>query len=279
MDFLRFFFKNICNFAAKMTETSMKKTFLGVVSTLIAALVGCGAPVKRPAETDMIAGQQNLPGDSTVYGLACDGCTDTVIVLLPYSGADPDTFHILEAVRGHQLFGHPQIGDRLALLRNRQDTCVADIVIDIDQLTGQWCYEVTPRLRRWAGMSQTEQQAPPPLPDSILSRLLQPRELGFQLNGDFTARPVGTVPRAKSSDERSPVEYPRQKLYHEWRIANGRLLLSETTLDSLGNIVVTGCDTARLVMLRRDSLVLRINDTEQGYYRKKDQQPTANSHD
>ena len=250
----------------------MKKTLFGVVLALVAALVGCKTHERRQAETGIDGSQQNLPGDSTLYGLACDGCTDTIIVLLPYSGADPDTFDILEAMHNHQVFGRPQIGNRLALFRNRQDSCVADIVIDLDQLAGQWCYQVTPRLRRWAGMNQSEQQAPPHMPDSILSKLLQPRELGIQLNGDFTARPIGNVPRPKSSDEVTPVEFPTQKLYREWHIMNGRLLLSETTLDSLGNTVVTDTDTAQLVLLRRDSLVLRINDTEQGYYRKRSEE-------
>ena len=248
----------------------MKKNSFWAVLALLAVLTACGTSSQRQSDLDPSDVLQNQPGDSTFYGLACDGCTDTILIVLPSDGSDPDTFDILEAMRSRQVFGRPQIGDRLALFRNRLDTCVADIVIDIDQLKGQWCYQVTPRLRRWAGMSDSAQQVPPPsMPDSIRRKLFQPRELGIQLNGDGTARPIGSVPRAKSSDERSPVEFPPQKRYHEWRIVNGRLLLNETSLDSLGNTIVTGSDTARLVLLRRDTLVLRIDGVEQGYYRKR----------
>lgn len=32
-----------------------------------------------------------MKGDKTVYGLACEGCNDTVIVLLPLDNSDPVT--------------------------------------------------------------------------------------------------------------------------------------------------------------------------------------------
>ena len=44
--------------------------------------------------------------------------------------------------------------------------------------------------------------------------------------------------------------------------------MSEGARDSLGNITVTNTDTAQLVLLHRDTLVLRFNEGEQGYYRK-----------
>ena len=250
----------------------MKRNVYLVILALIAVIVGCGTSGNQPTENTVIDEQQNLPGDSTRYGLACDGCTDTIVVFLPYSGGDPDTFNILEASRNHQVFGRPQIGDRLALVCNQQDSCVADIVIDLDQLAGQWCYQVKPRLRQRADIDKaTMERMLAAIPDSVMKRLLQPHEQGFTLNGDGTARPVGMTRRATSSDEQSPVEYPHQKHYREWRILNGQLLLSETRRDTLGNSQVVSCDTARLVLLRRDSLVLCIGDTVQGYYRVREE--------
>lgn len=250
----------------------MKKNVYLVILALIAVIVGCGTSGNQPTENTVIDEQQNLPGDSTLYGLACDGCTDTIVVFLPYSGGDPDTFNILNASRQHMVFGHPQIGDRMALVRSQQDSCVADLVIDIDQLTGQWCYQVTPRLRERADIdNETRQRLLATIPDSVMKKLLQPHEQGFTLNGDGTVRPIGMTRRATSSDEQSPVEYPSQKLYREWHILNGQLLLNETRHDSLGNTQVVSSDTALLVLLRRDSLVLRIGNTEQGYYRVREE--------
>ena len=61
---------------------------------------------KGGGEADkVISTEQNMPGDSTVYGLACDGCNDTILVFLPRTGGDPDTFNILGASKQHQVFG------------------------------------------------------------------------------------------------------------------------------------------------------------------------------
>jgi hypothetical protein len=58
------------------------------------------------------------------------------------------------------------------------------------------------------------------------------------------------------------------KRYREWHIYNGHLLLSEARRDTLGNQQVTNTDTADIVFMRRDTLLLRFSDHEQGYYRK-----------
>ena len=209
-----------------------------------------------------------MPGDSTVYGLACDGCNDTILVFLPRQGGDPDTFNILNASKNHQVFGRPMIGDLVGVLTNRENQKVADKVINIEQLKGKWCYMVEPKLREIAGMPlsrlQGEQREEM---DSMLREMLQPREFGFEIKSDYTARPIGMI-RSMTSDEESPVVYPPLKRYREWRIFNGRLILSEGARDSLGNITVTNTDTAQLVLLHRDTLVLRFNEGEQGYYRK-----------
>lgn len=216
-----------------------------------------------------ISTEQNMPGDSTVYGLACDGCNDTILVFLPRSGGDPDTFNILNASKEHRVMGHPMIGDKLAIIINRTDPKVADLVIDIEQLRGEWCYMVQPTLRQRAGgnLNALHHHMESSELDSILQELLQPREYGLEIKSGYTARPIGAV-RSMTSDEESPVEFPPLKHYREWRIFNGHLILNETSRDTLGNTTVTNSDTADIVMLRRDSLVLRIGETEQGYYRK-----------
>ena len=241
-----------------------------VLTVLIVAACGSKKESGKTENGDLISMEPILPGDSTIYGLACDGCNDTILVFLPRQGGDPDTFNILNASKNHQVFGRPMIGDLVGVLTNRENQKVADKVINIEQLKGKWCYMVEPKLREIAGMPQSrlhgEQREEM---DSILRELLQPHEFGVEIKGDYTARPIGMV-RSMTSDEESPVVYPPLKRYREWRIFNGRLILSEAERDSLGNTIVTNSDTAQLVLLHRDTLVLRFNEGEQGYYRKAD---------
>ena len=241
-----------------------------VLTMLIVAACGSKKDSGKTEDGDLISLEPSQPGDSTVYGLACDGCNDTILVFLPRQGGDPDTFNILNASKEHQVFGRPMIGDLVAVLTSHENPKVADMVINIEQLKGKWCYMVEPKLREIAGMPLSRLQGEHREEmDSILRELLQPREFGVEFKSDYTARPIGMI-RSMTSDEESPVVYPPLKRYREWRIFNGRLILSEGERDSLGNINVTNNDTAQLVLLHRDTLVLRFDEGEQGYYRKVD---------
>ena len=241
-----------------------------MLTMLIVAACGSKKDSGKTEEGDLISVEPSQPGDSTVYGLACDGCNDTILVFLPRSGGDPDTFNILNASKQQQVMGHPMIGDLVAVLTNRENPKVADMVINIEQLKGKWCYMVEPKLREIAGMPLSRLQGEMREEmDSMLRDLLQPREFGVEIKSDYTARPIGVI-RSMTSDEESPVVYPPLKRYREWRIFNGRLILSEGARDSLGNINVTNNDTAQLVLLHRDTLVLRFEEGVQGYYRKVD---------
>ena len=244
----------------------------GLMTLMLTMLIVAACSSKKDSgkteEGDLISVEPSQPGDSTVYGLACDGCNDTILVFLPRQGGDPDTFNILNASKSRQVFGRPMIGDLVAVLTNRENPKVADMVINIEQLKGKWCYMVEPKLREIAGMPLSRLQGEMREEmDSMLRDLLQPREFGVEIKSDYTARPIGVI-RSMTSDEESPVVYPPLKRYREWRIFNGRLILSEGARDSLGNINVTNNDTAQLVLLHRDTLVLRFNEGEQGYYRK-----------
>lgn len=230
-------------------------------------LGACGGQQKQPAieETQAISTFKTVEGDSTLYGLACDGCTDSVIVFLPYSGGDPDTFNIIEAMRNQRVFGHPNIGDELAILLNPADTTQALSVFVLDELRQSWCYLAKPSLRQHPGSAAAETM----VPDSVLNRLMKPREYGFKLKHEYSATPIGFMPPS-TTDEQSPVEYPPLRWYNEWRLFNGRLILTVNTTKMMVNNEEKRIenDTADIVMLRRDTLVLRFADHEQGYYRK-----------
>jgi hypothetical protein len=242
--------------------------FLAVAAGMFAA-----ACVEKPVKAD---GRQQrnddvqtaLSGDSTIYGLACDGCNDTVIVLLRQFDNNPDTFNVLDAFTNRRIFGRPSAGDELAVVREPDDSTMAHLVINVSQLKGAWCYMVTPRLRRRAGMTtEVYEKLVREMPDSIRERLMQPREYGFNLKGESVVRPIGVFGRSAAADN-GPAEYPKMKHYREWHIFNGRLVLNVTP-DSLDKQRAADSDTADLVRLRRDTLLLRFaNGTEQEYYRK-----------
>ncbi|MEE3445122.1 MAG: hypothetical protein VZQ78_02775, partial [Prevotella sp.] len=208
-----------------------------------------------------------LEGDSTVYGLACDGCTDSLLVYLPFSGGDPDTIDILNARVQRKVFGRPEVGDEVAFVLNASNKKVADLVINIDRLKGSWCYQVMPKLRRRLGASADSMvQLPPDFPDSLKKKWFQPREYGLELQRDNMVRPIGAQTRGR--EQQGPVEYPEMKRYREWHIYNGHLLLMETRRDTTGARKTISTDTADIVVMRHDSLLLRFADHEQGYYRK-----------
>lgn len=233
-------------------------------------LIGCGQ--QNPADSDESVPAQALydPADKTIYALACDGCNDTVLVYLrlPFDGSDPDTLQVLNASKQHRVMGMPHVGDKMAILRCEDDTTLADLVIVTEQLHGQWCYEVYPALRRRAGMEGQPPAAESESADSLKKMLNTPREYGYVFKSDNMMFTLGAQFQRASSDDMSPVEYPKVEFYNEWKIFNGRLVMLRTKTDSLGVMNILASDTADVVSLRPDSLVLRMHGEERGYYAK-----------
>jgi hypothetical protein len=262
------FFDILTIFVPKSPKKRMKQTLFSMI--LVALLTTACSSGNAPSTPEITAynEEQPLPGDSTVYGLACEGCTDSLLVFLPFTGGDPDTIDILNARVQRRVFGRPEIGDMVAVVLSANNKSEADIVINIDRLKGEWCYMVKPHLRPRAGASADSiVQLPPDFPDSLRQKWFQPREYGVEIRRDYTARPIG-IQRSNADRQNGPVIYPEVKRYREWRIYNGHLLLSEARRDTLGNQQITNTDTADIVFMRHDTLLLRFSDHEQGYYRK-----------
>ena len=245
----------------------MKQTIFSSIISLLMIASCTSSSQQSVQESSPFNEEQHLPGDSAVYGLACDGCTDSILVYMPFSGGDPDTIDILNARINRRVFGRPEIGDEVAVILNDSDKTVAEMVINIERLKGKWCYMVQPRLRHRAGMPIDSSRMMKTIPDSLREMWFQPREYGFELLPEQMARPVG-IQRPDSRTANEPTEYPELKRYRQWNILNGHLLLSETSRDTLGNQHILSTDTADIVLLRRDSLLLRFSDHEQSYYRK-----------
>ena len=248
----------------------MKQT---VISSIIALLMiaSCTTSAdssKKGSEADNFNDEQRLPGDSALYGLACDGCTDSILVYMPFSGGDPDTIDILNARINRRVFGRPDVGDEVAVILTDSNKTVAEMVINIERLKGLWCYMVQPKLRPIPGAPDGSiARLPKDIPDSLREKWFQPREYGIELLSEHLARTVG-LQRSADAHDKGPVEYPELKRYRQWNLLNGHILLCEAKRDSLGSQHVVSTDTADIVLLRRDSLLLRFSDHEQGYYRK-----------
>lgn len=229
--------------------------------------VACGGQVNQSADDKSIQDEESvMPGDSAYYGLACEGCTDSILVLLPYTGDNPDTFDILDAFLNRKVMGRPRIGDQMVVIRDTVRHTQASLVINLSRLKGTWCYQVMPRLRRRRVVDSVSQPLPS-IPDSLLRRWLQPREYGFEIRRDNAVVSIGNN-RSKANEQQSPVVYPEARRYREWHIFNGRLILSESHRDPNGMHQISRNDTAEIILLRNDSLRLRFSGFEQGYYRR-----------
>ena len=243
---------------------------------LTAALnIACSSQQKEDSATELDIDSLALvlEGDSTVYGLVCDGHTDTILVFLPLNDiqSDPDTFNILNASRKRNVFGRLKIGDHVAVVRNQADSTVADFVIDTDDLQNTWCYEVLHTLHKRADMDgKTESQMIANLPDSLRELLLISREYGISIKGDHTMFAFGDPKKTVETEEDHVVDYPPLRHYGRWGLLNGKLLMTVIEPDTLGQLQQVAIDTAEFVMMDRDTLVLRFNDGLRNYYRKKE---------
>ena len=243
----------------------MRKNKLLIFLSAILMMAACNKENKEMLQVGL---NTHFEGDSTVYGLACDGCTDSVLVFISGRGGDPVSYDIIDAMRQGQVFGHPHVGDWVGILIDPADSTKASMVINLDELKATWTQLEAPKTREHniSNISDDEKEKI----DSMLQDLLKPVEIGFALKRHYTAAPVGIPSPVQLSDE-YPVIMPRPKFYNNWHIYNGRLVLKEMKISDNDSTrkPVERYDTAAFVMMTRDSLVLRFKDGVQSYSRKK----------
>ncbi len=262
----------------------MQKNISFAIVALAVFVVSCGGKGdKKAPEKQTTSMIERLPGDSNVYGLMCDGGSDSVLYLLPPDGSDPIKYDIFRASRRRKVMGDPQIGDWIAVVPNRRDSTVADMVINLEELKGTWCHVVMPELRNSDEMTDAEKKKfIRNMPDSIRDIYFVPREYGFTLKRRFQASPVGMVRHSSALEDESPVEYPPVPFYKQWHLLNGKMVLGRAKSmnmpsgnnkeknDKMPQEEIVN-DTADIIMLRGDSLVLRFSGNRtQGYYRLQD---------
>lgn len=245
---------------------------------LVALMAACvqkesEKPLPEPTSEGKLNREQLLEGDSTIYGLACEGCNDSVVILLPGDGSDPVTYNIIDAHRHNRVMGRLKVGDWIGLMRNPTDSTVADFVLNLDELKGTWCYVVMPKWRDATNMTpQAQAILEESMPDSVKKEFFVPREYGFSLKRQWTAQSVGYVRKSPLEDQ-SPVVYPRLLYFTEWHILNCRLVMTSREYqkkDDSEEMELAGYrnDTCDVVFLSGDSLVLSSDGESRGYYRR-----------
>ena len=103
-------------------------------------LTACGRKERLQEEVQTISSFTVMPGDSTLYGLACEGSTDSVLVVLPYRGGDPDTLNIVRAFEEHRMQGRPRVGDKFIsnqLKKVSEKLLIAVFLLDIQLSTSK----------------------------------------------------------------------------------------------------------------------------------------------
>lgn len=110
---------------------------MAVFATLI--LAGCGGN-KKQSEGDNEEDIQNsvmwFNEDSTIYGLCGDGSAMNTLQLISDTG-DTLNLSVTDAVEKNRVFGGYNVGDRMAVLTNRERT-LATLVINETALLGNW---------------------------------------------------------------------------------------------------------------------------------------------
>lgn len=254
----------------------MKSKQIFALLFLLLAAIGCGKQINEVPEQILPPSESyESKGDSMLYGFACDGCSDSVLVFMPDTISDPISYNIINATLQRHVFGSPKVGDKVAIQLSPDGKEVL-MVVDIDDLKGTWTYMVLPESRMKPVEVDSEIKVTPEEQheiDSFIATLMVPREYGMTLKRDFTVQSVGGPPRQTSLDEESPVVYPRQRRYHEWHLWNGKLILTNRGRHALNDSTHPAHlvnDTAEFLMMYRDTLMLKFKDFERGYSRKPD---------
>ncbi len=252
----------------------MRKIFYAALSLFVAAIVFNGCSGNRPEEgmEDTVEDELVIKNDSMIYGLACDGSSDSAVVLWPFKG-DPVTFSCIDAKHSGKVMGRPEIGDWVGVMVDPSDSTEATLVVNLDELKGTWTYPVMPVFKDLQHMSKRMQRRfMAQMDDSIKQSFMIPRQYGFVLKRSRQAMAVGRIMRNNTLEDDSPVSYPEVKNYKRWYVANGKLLLVSGDFGMPGDAKTKRrpdvVDTLTFEKLQGDSLVLSQNGIKYHFHRQ-----------
>ncbi len=245
------------------------------MSLFVAAVVFNGCRGNR-AEDDLEDGIEDelvIKNDSMIYGLACDGSSDSAVVLWPFNGGDPITISCIDAKHAGKVMGRPEIGDWVGVMVDPQDSTDATFVLNLDELKGTWTYPVMPVFKDLQHMSKRMQRRfLAQMDDSIMQSFMVPRQYGFVLKRSHQAFAVGRIMRNNTLEDDSPVSYPKVKNYKRWYVVNGKLLLVSGDFrmpdDKKAKRRPDVVDTLTFEKLQGDSLVLSHNGVTYHFHRQ-----------
>lgn len=223
---------------------------------LLIALISCTG--NRMADGDGLDSLvvENAPGDSTLYGLACEGCNDSVVVILPYDLSDPHTYNITLAWKNHNIYGFPEIGDNIAVILSQNDSTMAEKVIVVDRIIGTWYYDIKPMIHKPAALTNAQFERMKTrfekhLTDSARDSIFKPIEceLTFNSNKMLSMNGMRQIKEKQEQSTLSLIDYGKPTIYKEWSLWNGKLLMKQIRKDYV--------DTFEIESLKKDSLTLR----------------------
>lgn len=254
------------------------KLQIPILCLCLSALIVLGGCKKTNEKIDdqtemvLIDDAPEVKGDSMLYGLSCDGTSDSVVVIWPFQG-DPITLSCIDAKESGRIIGRPEIGDWIGVMRDHHDTTTATMVVNLDALKGTWTYPVMPVMKEFQNMSRRAQRRMMAhLDDSIKENFLIPREYGFTLKRNHNAQAVGRVMRSNTLEDDSPVIYPPVSNYTKWYMLNGNLVLisREGGFPGAkdGKKATYSLDTMQLIALSADSLILMQHGIRYNFHRK-----------
>ena len=239
----------------------MKVNAIYFVFCLLLLLVACGKRGNKVEQQEKkTTGLEEK--DGMIYGLACEGCNDTFVVMIPTSDLDgrPLKLNVLRAMKRQKVIGILEPGDWCAVKLNAKDKSVADMVRNMDLLKGKWVHLVMPHEKDNA-RTPLLLENPDANVDSIIESYMIPIERGFQLMRKGRASTLGVKIVHNAESDKIPVEYSASSVYESWKVVDGQIILSEADsvkdpLDPTKMLFNKDCerDTCDLVLLLKDSL-------------------------
>ena len=251
----------------------IKHIYLFLAAVLLA--IACGKKENKAVEKPVKKAGFEVK-DGMIYGLACEGCNDTFVVMIPTSDLEgkPLKLNVMQAFKRKKIIGKLEAGDWCAVMLNKQDSTVADIVINMDLIKGKWVHQVLP-IEKENARAMIRLEDPDANVDSIIQSYMMPVERGFQLMRRGKAATVGTQFLGEK-DDNPFVEYPSGSSYDSWKVSYGQIILSEPDSiidpkdpDMKRKVLNKNCerDTCDFVMLLKDSLQISYKGKVSSYYR------------
>ncbi len=248
---------------------------LFILSTII--LFACGKREEKQEKPKSRDAKIELK-DGMLYCLACEGCNDTFVVVIPTGDleAKPLKFNVMKAFKRNKVIGRLEPGDWCAIMLNEKDKTVADMVINMDLVKGKWVHQVMPEEKENA-RAMILHENPDANVDSIINSYMIPVERGFELKRQGRAASIG-VGFLGNDDQDKPVTYPSGSTYASWKVVNGQIIFSEADSlidpkdpDMIRKIPNKNCerDTCDFVLLLKDSLQISYKGKISSYYRGK----------